>query len=269
MKVSAVPQGVIAEKGRHQGGTQRRTESWFYIGFALFMILLSIIGFGPSIIDQANRNAPPTVLVMLHGLAVVLLLLLFLTQVILVATGRTVVHQRIGKLGLVVVPLMIVVSYLALIDFGRRGHDLSGDVIRALSRTGSRPFDSAGLVFPLGELLAFGAVFTAGLLYRRRPQIHKRLMTLAMVPILTEPILHFVGQLAGHWPRLQGMGPAFSIPGSLLLLTVPAVFDLLSQRRVHPVSLWVPVLLFTWQLALSFLILPSDVWRKFAAWLVS
>src|SRR4029434_1446915 len=137
MKVSAVPQGVIAEKGRHQGGTDRRTESWFYIGFALFMILLSIIGFGPSILDQANRNAPPTVLVTLHGLAVVLLLLLFLTQVILVATGRTVVHQRLGKVGLVVVPLTILVSYLALIDFGRRGHDLSGDVIRALSRTGS------------------------------------------------------------------------------------------------------------------------------------
>src|SRR4030095_7721651 len=66
---------------------------------------------------------------------------------------RTVVHQRVGKVGFVVVPLMIVVSYLALIDFGRRGHDLSGDVIRALSRTGSRPFDSAGLVFPLGAVL--------------------------------------------------------------------------------------------------------------------
>src|SRR4030095_16567068 len=117
------------------------------------------------------------------------------TQVILVATGRTAVHRRLGIVGAVLAVLMIIISYRVLMGFGQRGHDLSGDVIRALSRTGSRPFDPAGLLFTLGELLNFSVLFAVGLLYRHRPEIHKRLMLFAMVPILIEPILHLVGHL--------------------------------------------------------------------------
>ena len=39
--------------------------------------------------------------------------------------------------------------------------------------------------------------------------------------------------------------------------------------RIHPVSLWVPILLFAWQnVILVFVVLPSALWREFAAWLI-
>ena len=52
--------------------------------------------------------------------------------------------------------------------------------------------NSAALLFPMAELLYFGVLVAAGLAYRHRPEIHKRLMLLATVGLATEPILHLV-----------------------------------------------------------------------------
>src|SRR5262245_24606123 len=67
-------------------GSRRRVERWFYIGVGLFLILLSIVGFGPSIIDQSRRNGPSLLLAMAHGLVAGGWFLLFLTQATLAAT---------------------------------------------------------------------------------------------------------------------------------------------------------------------------------------
>jgi hypothetical protein len=246
---------------------QRRVDRWFYISAGLFVIFLAVVGFGPSIIDQSTRNAPSTFLVRAHAIAVGAWLLLFLAQAILVATGRTAVHRRLGLVGPVLALLMIGLGYVVLIEFARRGYDFSGDVIRALSRQGSAPFNPAVVLFPLGELLSFGVLVGAGFWYRHRAEIHKRLMLLAMVPILVEPILHLVGYMAIRWPTLRGMGTPISVGATLLLLSASAIKDRLSRQHIHPVSLWVPMLLFVWQIALGTIIFPSAAWRKVIAWL--
>jgi hypothetical protein len=267
MKHLAVLKQTTTELASQPAGG-RGKESSFYVGAAIFVIVLSIIGFGPSIIDQSRRNAPSTLLVMAHGIAVGGWLLLFLTQAILVATGRTAIHRRFGIVGPGLALLMIVLGYVVLIHFGRRGYDVSGDVIRALSRTGSRRFNPAVILFPLGELLSFGVLVGAGLWYRHRADVHKRLMLLAMVPILGEPILHLVGHVAGRWPSLRGKGTPISVAATLVLLSASAMYDRLSRRHIHPVSLWVPILLFVWQIALGAIVFPSAVWRNLVSWLV-
>jgi hypothetical protein len=249
--------------------SRRRVERWFYISAALFMILLSVVGFGPSIVDQPRRNAPSTPLVTAHGIAAGAWLLLFLAQVTLVATRRAAVHRRLGTVGPLVAVVLIVVGYLATIEFGRRGYDLSGDVIRALSQTGSRRRDPAGLVFPLADLLSFGLLAGAGLWYRRRPEIHKRLMLFALIALAGEPILHLVGHMAGHWPTLRGAGIKISVPITILLLSASAIYDRISRGRIHPASLWVPIVLFAWQNVLVvFVVFRSTLWREFAACLI-
>jgi hypothetical protein len=149
-----------------------------------------------------------------------------------------------------------------------RSHDFQYAQTRALSRTGSVRFNAAVILFPLGELLNFGVLVGAGLWYRHRAEIHKRLMLIAMVPILIEPTLHLVGHLAGRWQTLRGMGTAISIAATLLLLSASAIHDGLSRRRIHPVSVWVPISLFVWQLALGFIVFPSPAWRRVVTWLV-
>jgi hypothetical protein len=204
-----------------------------------------------------------------HGIVAGAWLLLFLAQATLVATRRTAVHRRLGIIGPVLAGVLIVVGYFATVEFGRRGHDLSGDVIRALSRTGSPQRNPAELVFPLSDLLSFGVLAATGLWYRHRPEVHKRLMLFALIPLAGEPILHLVGHLVGHWPTLRGAGIKISVPITILLLSASAIYDRVSRGRIHPVSLWAPILLFAWQnVIVVFVVFRSAVWREFAAWLI-
>jgi hypothetical protein len=88
-------------------------------------------------------------------------------------------------------------------------------------------------------------------------------MFFAMVELTNMPVAHVIG----HWPVLQPWAPVM-IPGSLIaFLSTSAIYDRVSQGRIHPVSLLVPVPLFAWQLVMFFVVLPSAAWREFAAWL--
>ena len=92
-------------------------------------------------------------------------------------------------------------------------------------------------------------------------------MLFALFPLVGEPVIHLIGYLAGHWPALQGAAGMIAGPASLLLLSVSAVHDKVSQGRIHPVSLWAPLVLLAWQSALAMVVFPSAVWREFAVWL--
>jgi hypothetical protein len=54
------------EDGR-RAGTSGSDRARFYVGFGIFVILLSFAGFAPSLIDQSRRFAPPTTLLLVHG----------------------------------------------------------------------------------------------------------------------------------------------------------------------------------------------------------
>jgi hypothetical protein len=248
-----------------------RIDRWFYISAGLFMILLCVVGFGPSVVDQSRRNAPHTPLVIAHGIVTGAWLLLFLAQAALVATGRTAVHRRIGRVGLFLAILMIVLGYVMIIDGGRRGYDLSGDLTRAFTPPGSPPLSAvesaAGILPPLAGFINFGVLVATGLWYRHRPDTHKRLMLLALTPLAGEPIVHLVGHLAGRWPTLQGAA-VFLLPIQLLVLFASAIYDKVSQGRIHPVSLWVPILLIVELNVLLPVVLASVAWQEFAARLV-
>ena len=85
-------------------GRPHRVNQWFYISVALLLILFNVIAFAPSIIDRSERNVPLplTPLVSVHAVLSVVWLLIFLMQTILVATGRTVIHRRVGIIGALV-----------------------------------------------------------------------------------------------------------------------------------------------------------------------
>jgi hypothetical protein len=253
-------------------GHQHRAQRWFHISAGLFVILLSVAGFGPSLIDQSRRNAAPTPMVIAHGIAAAAWLLLFLTQATLVATGRVAVHRRVGLVGPVLAAAVIVLGFLTTIEVTRRGYDLSGDVTRALTLPGSPPpteaENVAGVLPPLGVLLNFSILVGAGLWYRHRPDIHKRLMAFALMPLALEAILHSVGFLVGRWPALQGVIRSIGVAIGILLFSVNAIHDKVSQGRIHPVSVWVPILFLVWTTVLSLAVVPSAAGYNLAAWLV-
>ena len=123
---------------------QVRTGQRFYVGFGVFVILLSFAGFAPSLIDQSRRFAPPTTLLLVHGATALAWLLLYVTQALLVARGRVDLHRRLGWAGPLIAALLVLFGYYTTIDGAFRVSDLSGDVTRLAHRARIAPIDRGG-----------------------------------------------------------------------------------------------------------------------------
>lgn len=109
----------------------RSDARWFYVGVVAFVILFTLISFGPSLIDPSNRSVPLplTPWVLTHTALSTAWLLLFLAQTTLVATGRTRIHRRLGIAGAVIAAALVITGPLMMIEEARRGFDLSGDLV--------------------------------------------------------------------------------------------------------------------------------------------
>jgi hypothetical protein len=114
-------------------------------------------------------------------------------------------------------------------------------------------------VFQFGALVIFSVLIAAALVARRRPHVHKRLMTLTVMQTLTAPLAHLVGHF-----QLPGLVmPAWGIGAVVALLA----YDRRVLGRVHPASLWVGVGLVVLNNLQFAVIGPSQGWRDLMNWL--
>src|SRR5260370_12544903 len=88
-----------------------------YVWFAVFMPIIVLAGFARSYYLKGFFGFPalPSLLVHLHGIVMTSCVVLFVTQVTLVATGRTRMHQRLALVRAVRAPQVIVVGVLTAI----------------------------------------------------------------------------------------------------------------------------------------------------------
>jgi hypothetical protein len=162
-----------------------RRNRWFFVSLAVVAIVVPIAAFVPSIVDPTQRRGPLTPLVAAHAASMSAWLVLFSVQAWLAATARLHWHTRLGPVALVVAVAVVVTGYAASVAMARRGFDLSGD----LSRPPLRALDNT--VFQFGGLVIFAALVGTAMLLRRRPEVHKRLMTLAVIQALMgAPLAH-------------------------------------------------------------------------------
>lgn len=240
-----------------------RVDRWFFIGVGLVMLVLNFIAFGPSIINPAGRSVPLplTPVVTAHVAVSAAFLLVFLTQATLVATGRTDVHRRLGIFGALLAAVLVVLGYFALVGEARRGSDLSGDLSSLPAPPG---MEVASIMSPVIQLLLFGILFGAGLYFRHRPEVHKRLILLAVLGILSQPP---VAHVITHWRPLHPWAPLLFPLSSAVFLAPSAIHDKIVNGRIHPVSIWVPIAAFVAQAAFFAVIAATPLWGGIANWL--
>ena len=244
---------------------RRLRDRQFYISVALFMIAFNAVAFGPPIVNPSIRKVPLplTALVIAHAAVSASWLFLFLAQAVLVATGRTDIHRRVGVAGVVLTALFLVLGWFTTLEEARRGFDLSGAISRLPGPPELDPVPgSVGVLF---FFLTFGVLAAAAFWYRRRPAVHKRLMLLALLGGLTPtPLTHLVG----NWSTLQPWANVFFPVSFAVFLAIGPIYDRISEGRIHPVSLWGGVAVFAWNVAFSVAIIPSAAWRQFAHWVI-
>jgi hypothetical protein len=233
----------------HFRETPRKSDRIFYCGFSIAAIGAVIAGFGQRYYFPALSGVSTHPLTThLHALAFSAWMALFAVQSALIAARRVRAHRTLGILGVILGAVILAVGYSAAIVGARTGW-VGANNPRDL--TGALGF----LVVPLGDLVLFAGFFGAAIYYRGQPELHKRLMILAMMG----------GILAAPLARIPF---PYGLIISLALLFAGPVYDRLSRGQIHRAYLWgVPLVLLSFPVRLL-IGTQSQTWSRFAAWLI-
>lgn len=229
---------------------RRISDRPLYLLAAIVVPLIVLAGFARTYYLKGLFSTPPipSRFVHFHGIVMTAWVALFIVQVSLVAKRRTKTHQRLGVLGAVLAALVVVVGTLTALYAAARGHTPGPPALQFL-------------VVPLGDMVVFGILVGAALYYRRRLDVHKRLMLLAAVNMLAPAIARIPLSFIANGGPLAFFGLT-----DLCLLAFIA-FDTIRHRRLHPAFLWGALFIIVMQ-PLRILLAGTDAWLHFAAALV-
>ncbi len=226
----------------------RRNDRSFYTVMAAAIVLTVFIGFAPSFYLRGMFEAKPlSPLLILHGILFTSWILLFLVQVRLVAAQRTDIHRKLGVAAAMLAVVMPVVGAVAAITSAKNGFTPTNG-----------PPPLVFLMIPLADMILFSTLTALGLYFRRRNDIHKRLMLLATLAILTPAI-------ARVW-FIKPLGiPAFLLLTDLFIVS-SIVADRVRNGRFHPAFVWGGLCIIVSQ-PLRILFAGTPAWHAVAAWL--
>lgn len=231
---------------RSPGTSDRR----FFLAMAIAIALVVFAGFAPTYYLRGYYLAEPLPPVFaVHGAVFSAWVVLFVVQAALVSARRTDIHRKLGVLAAVLAPLMLVVGFQAAVAAARRGFSTPG-----------LPPPLVFLAVPMFDLVVFAALVGAALWFRRNPAMHKRLMLLAMLAVVTAAIARLPGVLPYGPPAFFGLTDLFLLAG--------IAWDKWTRGRVHPAYIWGGLFLVLSQ-PLRLVVSGTDAWLRIATWLTS
>jgi hypothetical protein len=195
---------------------------WFFpiVSSVLFAGLL--VGFAKTFFLRSQFNVPPIPgYLYVHGLILTAWFVLVVAQTSLVAVHRTDLHRRLGIVTVVVAASIIPVSTFVVVHAARR---MAGPIT---------PLLRLEIIGDLLSLIWFGCFVATGVYFRRRPDVHKRLMIASCFTIY--------GPVFARFELVYGLPapPPAVIPLGLLAL---GTYDFIAARSLHRATAWIGVL---------------------------
>lgn len=230
----------------------RRRKSRFFLVASCLALTVTFVGFFKTFILPSARGTfrAPTV-IYLHGGLLFLWTVFLVTQSVLIQTRKVKLHRRLGWLSLGLVPGVVVSTMAAGVYVLKRDLALGGGqtAISSLIGTFTAP-------------IIFAVLVAVAIAYRRRPELHKRLMLLAMVAIIWPAFFRF----RHYFPSVARPEFIFGfvLPQSMILAAI--LWEKLTIGRVHAVYLTVGVALIV-ENFVEFYLFDSSGWRVLANWL--
>ena len=188
--MSLVTQSATHRPSDRICGCRGLVDRYFYFGVSLVIAFVTIYGFSQTI--DANLLHPAIarpLLLWVHGAAFAAWLALFIVQSLLVRTRHVRLHRSFGwfvaGLGTVMVPLGFAIAVI----MGRFHIHQLGD--RA-------PAVEASLILSFYDMVAFAVVFAMAFAWRRKPDIHRRLMFVATCGLTSAAFTRFPVEAIQH-----------------------------------------------------------------------
>jgi hypothetical protein len=225
------------------------SERRFFALLSIAILIMAVAGFLRTYIFVPALGLPagalaPTTLVHIHAMVFFSWCALLVVQSWFVVSHRTSLHRKAGLLGFALYGGLIVTGPII--------------AVRATIRNGSTPDELAFLAVGLSSVLAYAVIFGAAFYWRRRPDIHKRLMMVGMVVLLTAPF----GRLSTFPYLLE------HVIGPGVVVAALVIWDYSALGRLHIVSAVVGPMVLLWALIPN-LYMNSTWWLGVARWLVN
>jgi len=231
-----------------------RHSSRFFVVFLALMVW----AFWPSYFARLFEQ--PSFWFHAHGIVLTLWCVLLVVQAQLVRTQRRPLHRRLGKVGYLLGPAVVVVSAL-FVHFRLGGGQPLGNAVQLPAMA------LHFLALTLLSLVLFAVFFSLAMIYRHKPQVHGRWMLCTVFPLLTPVTDRLIGghfrSLIAYVPRIEGnpILPAAGFALADVVVLVLALWDWHANKRatVFPVALVLLLLFHASVLTLH----DSALWNSF------
>lgn len=217
---------------------------------SLVMIAIIAVGFWDSYFGLLlGQEAEKELFVHVHAFVYVSWMALFVTQTTLIATRRTALHRKLGQFGMIWGLVVLVVGVVtAVLRFGTMTAEGLIEPARQF------------VIWPLLDMVIFAGFFIPAIIYRRQPEVHKRLMVIATTNLIVAAVFRTVG------PPISTMHLVFVLLW-LSPIIIAMVHDFVRKRLVHPVYL-IGVVVLTIS-SFRDIATSTDVWMAFTQWLAN
>ncbi len=191
---------------------RQRMERLFYFLSSCLLLLIVASGFWHFYLHgKASDGGPVTQqivpLVFLHGIAMTCWIVLFVVQSSLIVGGNRKLHMSLGVAGAVLAAFLVIVGVATAIASVHYNPDGYKDI------WGARRF----LSFMLINILGFGALAGVGLVYKRKPEVHRPMMLLATlfvagpagffrIPFIFGSIMGVIHTIIAPWVPMLVLG---------------------------------------------------------------
>ena len=215
--MASLSQTAIARPDFQFGGRGGWLDKYFYFTMSLLLAGIVAWGFGPTVNQNLIHALPPRPrLLWFHGAAFSAWVLFYIFQSALVRTRNVKWHRFFGWFGAGLGTVMILLGVTVAIVMGRFD-----------TYTLHEPGGNAFLIVPLFDMVAFTTFFGLAILWRKKPEFHRRFIFIATCGLVVAAF--------GRMPSMANHNLFYYCVDFLILLG--AVRDLVVNRRVHQVYL--------------------------------
>jgi len=228
-------------------------DSYFYIGLAVFMTGIAIVGFWRTYFVQFFQGTLDAHwIIHVHVVVFGAWLILFLGQAILASKNKINVHKTIGGYfgipwGVLLLIIGVIVTFAVIAPGVGEDHTAQNYAVPLLAS--------------LGDLLAFAILLAAAILYRKRPAVHKRFMVLATASLMEAPVARIAREMA------MPEGFLFLVLVSLSPVFIAMGYDRWKRGSVHNVY-WIGLGFLIFKLTRFIWAAESDWWLALSEWLI-
>jgi FtsH-binding integral membrane protein len=215
-------------------------DKYFYFAMSLVIAAIVVAGFSRTV-DQNlfHPSVPRPAILWVHGATFSLWVVFFIFQSALVRTRNVKIHRTTGWFGVGLAAFMVPLGVTTAVIMARFDTSVKHE-------KGADAF----LIVPLYDMVAFAVCAALAILWRKNPELHRRLFFIATCGLLDAAF--------GRWDYLFDHGLIFACLDGVILLGV--VRDLVINKRIHRVYLTaLPVLFVVQWIVVS-------TWRGNAGW---